>query len=128
MLRKMDLLMRLHLHVANHEFVNAYQKIGNIQFKDYNDFAMKFGPISSEGSEQTAIISTTRFMEGIGVLVNHKLADARTIGELFPVEATWKKLEPILIESRKQSGDPETWRWFEYLYNEIKKKKQRRKH
>jgi hypothetical protein len=43
--------------------------------------------------------------------------------ELFPVEATWKKLDPILLESREQSGDPETWKWFEYLYDETKNSK-----
>jgi len=65
------------------------------------------------------------FMEGIGVLLHRKLVDIEVIGELFPVEAAWRKLEPILIGSRKKSGGPEPWRWFEYLYNEVKKREQR---
>ena len=125
-IRQTDLIMRLHLHVVNKEFMDAYQKMRNIKFKDYNDFVEKFGPLSAEGPEQTAIMMLAMFMEGIGVLLHQKLADVKAIGELFPIEASWKKLEPILIENRKQSGDPETWKWFEYLYNEVKNRKQRR--
>jgi hypothetical protein len=125
-IRQTDLIMRLHLHVVNKEFMDAYQKMRNIKFKDYNDFVEKFGPLSAEGPEQTAIMMLAMFMEGIGVLLYQKLADVKAIGELFPIEASWKKLEPILIENRKQSGDPETWKWFEYLYNEVKNRKQRR--
>ena len=125
-IRQTDLIMRLHLHVVNKEFMDAYQKFRNIKFRDYNDFVEKFGPLSAEGPEQTAIMMLAMFMEGIGVLLHQKLADVKAIGELFPVEASWEKLEPILIENRKQSGDPETWKWFEYLYNEVKNRKQRR--
>jgi hypothetical protein len=125
-MRQTDLVMRLHLHVVNKEFMDAYQRIKSLEFKDYNDFVEKFGPVNAERPEQTAIMMLAMFMEGIGVLLHQKLADAKAIGELFPVEASWEKLEPILIENRKQSGDPETWKWFEYLYNEVKNRKQRR--
>ena len=118
--------MRLHLHVVNKEFMDAYQRIKSLEFKDYNDFVEKFGPVNAEKPEQTAIMMLAMFMEGIGVLLHQKLADVKAIGELFPIEASWKKLEPILIENRKQSGDPETWKWFEYLYNEVENRKQRR--
>lgn len=124
-IRQTDLIMRLHLHVVDKEFMDAYQRIKSLEFKDYNDFIEKFGPVNAERPEQTAIMMLAMFMEGIGVLLHQKLADVKAIGELFPVETSWKKLEPILIENRKQSGDPETWKWFEYLYTEVKKRKQR---
>ena len=91
-IRQMDLLMRLHLHSANKESMDAYQKIRNIEFRDYDDFVAKYGPLTAEGPEQTAIMSIAMFMEGIGVLLHCKLAEANAIGELFPVEATWKNL------------------------------------
>ena len=124
-LRRMDLIMRLHLHVCTKEFMDANQIVRSIEFKDYNDFVEKFGPVNAEKPVQTAIAMVSMFMEGIGVLLHQKLADAKTIGELFPVEAAWTKLEPLLIEDRKHTGNSETWKWFEYLYNEMKKRKQR---
>jgi hypothetical protein len=63
-------------------------------------------------------------MEGIGVLLHRRLVDIEPLRELFPIETGWRKLEPILIHSRKKSGNPGIWQWFEYLYNEAKKKEQ----
>ena len=62
------------------------------------------------------------FMEGIGVLLHRKLVDIKPLLELFPIEAVWRKPEPILIGTRKQLGSPGTYEWFEYLYNEAMKK------
>jgi hypothetical protein len=64
-------------------------------------------------------------MEGIGVLLHRKLVDIEPLQELFPIESGWRKLAPILIASRKQSGNPENWKWFEHLYNEAKKREQK---
>jgi hypothetical protein len=123
--RQTDLIMRLHSQVVSKEFMDAYQKVQNLKFNDYDDFEKKYGPLNAEGPEQTAIMMCAMFMEGIGVLVHRKLADIEVIRELFPVKAGWRQLEPILIGNRKKSGNSESWQWFEYLYNEIKKREQR---
>jgi hypothetical protein len=34
-------------------------------------------------------------------------------------------LEPVLIGTRKQYSTPGTYEWFEYLYNEMKKREQK---
>jgi len=124
-LRQTDLIMRLHSQTCTREFVDAYQKVLSLKFKEYNDFVEKYGPLNAEGSEQTAILMCANFMEGIGVLLHRKLVDIEPLRELFPIESGWRKLEPILIGSRKRTGNPETWRWFEYLYNEAKKREQK---
>lgn len=123
--RQTDLIMRLHSQVVSKEFIEAFQKVRNLKVNDYDDFEKKYGPLSAEGPEQTAIMMMAMFMEGIGVLLHRKLVDVELIGELFPVEDGWRKLGPILIVTRKKSGNPEAWRWFEYLYNEVKKREQR---
>ena len=69
-IRQTDLIMRLHLHVVNKEFMDAYQRIKSLEFKDYNDFVEKFGPVNAERPEQTAIMMLAMFMEGIGVLLH----------------------------------------------------------
>ena len=123
-IRQTDLIMRLHSQACNKEFVEAYQKISNLKFNDYNDFVEKYGSLYAEGPEQTAIIMCAMFMEGIGVLLHRKLVDIEAIRELFPIESGWSKIGPLVISYRKQHGTPATYKWFEYLYNETKKREQ----
>jgi hypothetical protein len=123
--RQTDLIMGLHSQVVSKEFMDAYLKAMSLKFNDYDDFEKKYGPLDAEGLEQTAIMMCAMFMEGIGVLLHRKLVDVGVIGELFPIEEGWRKLGPILIGHRKKNGNPESWQWFEYLYNEIKKREQR---
>ena len=123
-IRQADLIMRLHSQACSKEFLEAYQRVLNMQFNDYDDFVEKYGSPTAEGPEQTAVLMIAMFMEGIGVLLHKKCVDIETIEELFPVERSWKKLEPILIATRRQSGDPAIWEWFEYHYNEAREIKQ----
>jgi hypothetical protein len=37
----------------------------------------------------------------------------------------WEKTKLITEGGRQRSGRPQTWEWFEYLYNEKKKREQR---
>jgi hypothetical protein len=124
-IRQTDLIMRLHSQACSKEFVEAYQKVLSMQFNDYDDFVEKYGPLNNEGPKQTAIIMCAMFMEGIGVLLHRKLVDIEAIQELFPIESGWRKLEPILIGTRKQLGRSGAYEWFEYLYNEVKKREQK---
>ena len=64
------------------------------------------------------------FFEGVGVLLSEKLLDINLILKLFAVELYWKKVEPLVKELRKQLG-PQHWEWCEYLYNEVKNRKQK---
>jgi hypothetical protein len=124
-IRQTDLIMRLHSQACSKEFVEAYQKISNLKFNDYNDFVEKYGSLYAEGPEQTAIIMCAMFMEGIGVLLHRKLVDIEAIQELFPIESGWRKLEPILAGTRKQQGRSGVYEWFEYLYNEVKNREKK---
>jgi len=124
-LRQTDLIMRLHSQACSKEFVEAYQKVSNLKFNDYNDFVKKYGSLYAEGPEQTAIIMCAMFMEGIGILLHRRLVDIEAIQELFPVEIGWRKLEPVLVGTREQYGRPGIYEWFEYLYNEVKKREQK---
>jgi hypothetical protein len=37
----------------------------------------------------------------------------------------WEKVKPLVEGFRKQSKMPKAFEWFEYLYNEMKKREQR---
>jgi len=122
-LRQTDLIMRLHSYACGKEGMEAFQRMMNIEFDDYDDFVEKYGSRTAVGPEQTPILMIGQFMEGIGVLLHKKLIDVETIRELFPVETAWRKLQPLIIGIRKQEGYL-AYEWFEYAYNEVKKREQ----
>jgi hypothetical protein len=66
------------------------------------------------------------FFEGIGVLLKRKLADIQLIDDLFtsPIRLLWRKMKPLVDDTRKRFGSQEAYEWFEYLYNEMKKREQ----
>jgi hypothetical protein len=55
-------------------------------------------------------------------LIDNDLAD-----DLFsvPVRLAWERMKALIQEDRKQTNEPRTWEWFEYLYDEMKKREQR---
>jgi hypothetical protein len=120
--RQTDLLMRLRTITTTKEMIQAAQKFLSTDFKDYDDFVKKHGSLQSEGEVQTAYLMIGEFFEGIGVLLKNGLADIDLITQLFGVEKFWMKMKPLAEGNRKKSGRPQAWEWFEYLYNEIKKR------
>jgi DNA polymerase III delta subunit len=45
--------------------------------------------------------------------------------ELFSIDRPWNKIKPIIEEARKQLNQQELYEYFEYLYNEHQKRKQK---
>ena len=121
--RQTDLVMRLYSTYCSKEFTEALTRYLNADFKNYDDFVKKYGPIPSENPVQIAFQMVGTFFEGIGELLHKKLIDAEIVQDLFAVELYWTKAEPLMKELRKQFS-PKLWEWFEYLYNEMKKRNQ----
>ena len=67
------------------------------------------------------------FLEGIGILLKRRLIDIELVDDMFtsPIKWTWEKMENIILEARKVENQPEILEWFEYLYNEMKKREQK---
>jgi hypothetical protein len=42
-----------------------------------------------------------------------------------PIKWTWEKVKDLTLEYRKVRNQPEILEWFEYLYNEMKKREQK---
>ena len=119
--RKSDLLMRLHLAFSTKENSEAVLKYLSTEYKDYDDFVMKYGLPFAEGPVQTVFVVVGNFFEGIGVLLKNKFVDIDLVTELFAVELFWQKWKPLVEGTRKQFGNPQLLEWFEYLYNEVKR-------
>jgi len=121
--RQTDLVMRLYSTFGSREHTEAYHRIVAMEFKDYDEFTQKY----PWGTLETTMVGTVcAFYEGIGVLLHRKLIDIGLIDDLFntPIIQVWEKLESNVKEARKRWKRPQIWEWFEYLYNEMKKREQ----
>jgi len=125
-MRQTDLIMRLYSTWESKEFTEAALKVWNLEFKDFDDFVKRYGPWYSETEVYTAFRMICNFFNGIGILLIGKLVDIEMVVKLFIVstKTTWEKVKPLVEGGRKQTN-PLMFRYFEYLYNEMKKREQR---
>jgi len=123
--RQADLLMRLYSTWGSADLQNAGWKVLELQSKDYDDFVKRYG--SSGTPTNVAIFKVGWFFNGIGVLLQSNLADIELIDKLFGymIIRIWEILKPWVEGGRKQYNLPKSLEWFEYLYNEMKKREQK---
>jgi len=59
-------------------------------------------------------------------LVKEKIVHIKLVDELLGhwVIKNWETIKPLVYGWRKQYDIPESYHWFEYLYNEMKKREQ----
>ena len=117
--RQTDLVMKLYSQFNSLEFQKTWQEVRKREAKDHYDYEKKYG-----WTEFTAV---GMFFEGIGILLKRRLIDIELVDDMFtsPIKWTWEKMENIILEARKVTNQPEILEWFEYLYNEMKKREQR---
>ena len=90
-------------------------------FKNPQDYREKYG---TDTRTISALYSVTVFFEGIGLLVKRKLVSMDLVTDLFsgPVQTTWEKIGILIEALREISTRASVGEWFEYLYNEMKKR------
>lgn len=117
--RRTDLVMDMYRDFGNKDFQKAWQTVISSEYKDYNGYVAKYG--------LDEVYEVVMFFEGIGTLLHMKLIDTRLVGHLIsgPIRSTWEKMKPIIEGHRLKVGQPQFCEWFEYLYNEMKKREQR---
>ncbi len=111
------------LKVTMSELIEYISKIWNLEFKDYKEYQEKYGdPLSDK-----ALHTITGYNDGLGFLLHKRLINIETIEYILSGSTTglWKKLKLIIEGMRKQYNMPKLFEWFEYLYNEMKKREQR---
>src|SRR4030043_2019066 len=126
-LRQIDMVMRLYTTFGSTEFQKAYQKIMGLEFQDYTDYLKRYA--NSNAEVLAASYSVGVFFESIGVLAKRRLISMDLVDDLFtsPILDTWEKMKPLVEGRRERLKKPQTLEWFEYLYNEMKKREQRQK-
>jgi hypothetical protein len=127
--RQTDLILRLQSSWRSRELRESYVAVMGMKYKNYDEFAKKY-PLWGEGSgapEARGVSEVGSFFDGVGILLHRKLLDVEMVDELFGIfiKATWEKLQPG-IEGRRKEFDPGLRKWFEYLYNEVKKRELQR--
>ena len=121
--RRTDSFWRILSSFNSEEYLEAFQKVLSLEFKDYDDFTRKYGEWFSGKCEVTAPLAMVcDLYEATGFLLHNGLIDY-DIANQFPVIVTWEKVKPI-IEGFRKDHYPRYGKWFEYLYNELKKREQ----
>ena len=117
--RQTDLVMRLHSRFGTREFTESWERIMSREAEEYNEYVKKHG--------LSELIQVGSFFDGIGILLHRRLIDIDLAGELFSesIKLIWERIKPIMEGARKQLNQPQWAGWFEYLYNEMKKREQR---
>jgi hypothetical protein len=119
-IRQTDLVMRLLSTFGSKEFQEAWTKTMSGETKDYEREVLR-------NWRYYYVNQVCVFFEEIGLLLHRKLIDISLVDDLLsaPIELTWEKMKPLTEIFRKQLGRPSIFEWFEYLYNEMKKREQR---
>ena len=127
-IRQTDLVWRMSQILYANDYRDAILKVLNLDFKDYEDFTKKYGPYLSDSPTMKALTKINALYEGLGSLVRRKLIDFELVYAVYdqPCRRAWEKVKPIIEGYRKASNLPQYLWEFEYLYNEMKKREQRK--
>ena len=123
--RQANLLIQIYNYYYREDFLNTENEIlFQWKWKDFDDFWQKYGPETNvKAFNRWDSIGT--YFKGVGVLVKMKLIDLNLVDELMgtSIRLHWEKSGSIMKEFRTRMW-PHAYEWFEYLYNELKKREQ----
>jgi hypothetical protein len=104
------------------EVQEAVTQVCSIEYKNYEDYLERY----SEKPEHVTLKILGNYFEGIGILVYRKLVKADIVYDFWGeiIQSSWEKIQPLVADMRKDLGDPNIFRFWEYLYNEMKKREQ----
>ena len=124
-IRQTDLVMRLYDRFSGTEFQDAWARVRTetSDFKNIDDLYDVDKKVALREVNQVCL-----FFEEIGILLQRKLLDTRMVEDLFggAVARAWEKMKTGVTKLRQQFNDPSIYYYFEYLYNEMKKREQRK--
>jgi hypothetical protein len=123
--RQTDLVMRLYATFSSNEFQDAWAKV-RARASDFENMDDIYEYEEKGGLPARDINQVCLFFEGIGILLQRKLVDTRMVEDLFggAVARAWEKVKTGVTKARQQLNDPNIYYYFEYLYNEMKKREQ----
>jgi len=105
------------------EVQEAITQVCSIEYENYDDYLERY----SGKPEHMTLKILGNYFEGIGILVYRKLVETDIVYDFWGdlIQSSWEKIEPLVAGMRKDSGDLNMFRFWEYLYHEMKKRKQK---
>jgi hypothetical protein len=125
-MRHLDLFMHLYSTWGSRDFLDAHRRFMTIKVKDYESFVKEHGPVTDTTELYTDIDQVGWFFNLMGFLVKENIVNIKQVEELlgYWVLKNWETIKPLLYEWRTQYNIPESYKWFEYLYDEMRKREQ----
>jgi hypothetical protein len=114
-LREMDLILRLDAKWMDN-IEQCWQVIRKTEFKNFDDYEDKC-PLE--------VAQVAGFFESLGLLLRRGFVDIDIVSGLFIMGSYWQKLKLWVEGKRERANNPESYVYFEYLYNEWKKREQK---
>jgi hypothetical protein len=124
--RDTDLVVNLYSAFTSDDFLVSMLKVVNLEFEDYRDFVKKYGSLLSETPISVAVYKIANYFDEVGTLLHRGVFDLDMVFEflMIPTLTYCDKLKPLIEGFRKETGSKLGFSWFEYLYNEMKKREQ----
>ena len=96
-----------------------------IKVENYDSFIKDHGPVTESLQIYSDIDRVGWFFNLMGFLVKEKIVHLELVDELlgYWVIKNWETIKPLVDGWRKQYDIPELYHWFEYIYNEMQKRK-----
>jgi hypothetical protein len=85
----------------------------------------KYGKPSNDNLILQSVLMASWHFESVGWLVHEGIIDANTVRQTSTAIYTWEIIGLLVKGLRKELNQPEAGKWFEYLYNEMKKREQK---
>jgi hypothetical protein len=125
-MRHLDLFMRIYSIWGSEDMLNAHRRFMVLEVESYDSFVKEHGPVTEPSQINSDIDRIGWFFNLMGFLVKEKIVHIKLVDELlgYWVIKNWETIKPLVYGWRKQYNIPESYHWFEYLYNEMKKRKQ----
>jgi len=125
-IRHLDLFMRIYSTWGSEDMLNTHRRFMVLKVEIYESWVKEHGPITEPTELNTDIDRVGWFFNMMGFLVKEKIVHIKLVDELlgYWVIKNWETIKPLVYGWRKQYNIPESYHWFEYLYNEMKKRKQ----
>jgi len=125
-LRQTESVIRLSpwFNMNAREVQEAITQVCSIEYKNYEDYLERY----SERPESTMLKILGNYFEGIGILVSKKLVEADIVYDFWGdiIQSSWEKIKPLIADMRKDSSNFKMFVFWEYLYDEMKKREQRK--
>jgi hypothetical protein len=125
--RELDIYMKLKLMRTDPVWMRSFFEVIALEWDDFDDFARKYS--HTENPEEAAKrFAVWNHWDSLGYILSRGIIDPDTVFDMFGngCIGQWMKFEPIIQGFREKDGRPETWKWFEYLTNEMMKVRERR--